>query len=101
MHFISFHFVSFHFMHFIATGVCAKRATNAMKRRLRVMAGAFACPRLAGAGVWIISECATTWQARAQASHKPLYLKVLQRAAVPANRPHQLGRDGNHQASIG
>jgi hypothetical protein len=29
-HFISFHSISFHFMHFIATGVCAKRAT--MKR---------------------------------------------------------------------
>ena len=47
------------------------------------------------AGVQIISEYARTWQALARASPNPLFLKVLRRAAVPANRSREFGRDGN------
>src|SRR4029077_4471042 len=44
----------------------------------------------------VISEYAPAWQARAQASPNPLCLKVLQRAAVPANPSDQVGKNGDY-----
>ncbi len=82
----------------IARGVGAMTAT--MQRspgvwRAGLAGGGRGCPRLAGGGrVRIISDCATTWQALARASHNLLCFKVLRRAAVPANPPREVGRDG-------
>jgi hypothetical protein len=46
--------------------------------------------------VAIIPKYATAWQSLAQASPNPLFFNVLQRAAVPANQPCVVGKDGNH-----
>jgi hypothetical protein len=95
-----------------ATGVRAKRATmqrNTSEAVSRVAesrpAPGVGWPRLSPfCGDWpgfavvrIISECAPAWQGRDLAVRNYMWLKALQRAAVPANCFRELGRDGNHR----
>src|SRR5260370_41361967 len=72
------------------------RVFLALRQLPALAGGGVVCPELAEVccGVRIISEYATRWQALAQTSPNPLCLKILRRAAVPANSWREVGKDG-------